>query len=143
MATVVFYEKPGCINNTRQKKLLVRAGHEVTAKDILAHPWTRESLGLFFDGLDLADCFNRSAPRISSGEIRTEELDREEAMALMIADPLLIRRPLLEVNGERRVGFDVEAVDAWIGLNAERPGDDYSEACPRKDGHVCAGGNEE
>jgi hypothetical protein len=29
MATVHFYEKPGCINNTRQKKILAAAGHEV------------------------------------------------------------------------------------------------------------------
>ena len=35
MATITFYEKPGCINNTRQKKLLEAAGHQVVAKNLL------------------------------------------------------------------------------------------------------------
>jgi hypothetical protein len=35
MATITFYEKPGCINNTRQKKLIAAAGHQVIAKNLL------------------------------------------------------------------------------------------------------------
>ncbi len=36
---------------------------------------------------------------------------------LMLKDPMLIRRPLLQVGDRREVGFDVEKIDAWIGLN--------------------------
>ena len=35
MATVFFYEKLRCISNTRQKKLLAAAGHQVVAKNLL------------------------------------------------------------------------------------------------------------
>jgi hypothetical protein len=39
MATVTFYEKPGCINNTRQKKLLVAVAHQVVALNLLTEAW--------------------------------------------------------------------------------------------------------
>ncbi len=69
MVTVIFYEKPGCINNTKQKALLAAAGHEVLAHSLLAHPWTAESLRPFFGTLPVAKWFNASAPRVKSGEV--------------------------------------------------------------------------
>ena len=45
-------------------------------------------------------------------------MDEQTALALMLKEPLLIRRPLLEVGEQREVGFDVQKIDAWIGLQA-------------------------
>ncbi len=42
---------------------------------------------------------------------------------------LLIRRPLLKVGDECRVGFDTAAINAWIGLR-DAPDKDL-EACQR------------
>lgn len=50
MATVYFYEKRGCINNARQKKLLAVAGHRVIARNVLAEPWQKERSRVFFGG---------------------------------------------------------------------------------------------
>ena len=47
MAEVIFYEKPGCINNTKQKALLQAAGHLVDARNLLTESWSSESLWLF------------------------------------------------------------------------------------------------
>ena len=135
MARVTFYEKPGCINNTRQKQLLREAGHQVEARNLLTEAWTPERLATFFDALPLAQWFNRSAPLISSGALIPEKLDREQALALMAVQPLLIRRPLMQVGEERRVGFEVESVDAWIGLRSS-PNDDL-EGCPRQGHGAC------
>ena len=71
--------------------------------------------------------FNPSAPRIKSGELDPSALDAQTALAMMLAQPLLIRRPLMDVDGELRVGFDAKAVDEWIGLNESGP---KEEACP-------------
>ena len=38
MATVIFYEKPGCVGNAKQKRLLADAGHEVVPRDLLTEP---------------------------------------------------------------------------------------------------------
>jgi len=139
MAVVVFYEKPGCSGNARQKALLQGAGHIVVAKDLLRTKWTRMQLLSFLEGLPVAQWFNRNAPAIKCGEIVPEECDEEIALALLQAYPLLIRRPLLDVDGERRVGFDAAAIEAWIGLGGVVPDDD-AEACRHgTDGHQCSG----
>ena len=51
MATVLFWEKPGCINNARQQQWLRAAGHEVIARNLLREPWGAARLRRFFDTL--------------------------------------------------------------------------------------------
>lgn len=129
MTTVIFYEKPGCTNNTRQKVLLAAAGHTVLAKNLLTEPWTRERLLAFFGNRPVAEWFNRAAPRVKSGEVVPEALDAETALAMMRAEPLLIRRPLIEADGRREVGFDQQVIDDWLGLSRKVEGD--LEGCPK------------
>jgi nitrogenase-associated protein len=129
MTTVIFYEKPGCGNNTKQKVLLAAAGHTVQAKSLLTEPWTRDRLLAFFGKRPVAEWFNRAAPKVKSGEVIPEALDADTALAMMLAEPLLIRRPLIEVDGRREVGFDPAVIDAWLGLNRKVEGD--LESCPK------------
>lgn len=142
MVHVVFYEKPGCRNNTRQKALLEAAGHTVEAHSLLTHPWTTESLLPFFADKPVADWFNKAAPRVKSGEVDPTAATADSALAMMLAEPLLIRRPLIEVAGERCCGFDPEAIDAWIGLGEpEHVGD--VETCPNlAKGNPCKHGRD-
>lgn len=121
MATIVFYEKPGCGNNTRQKVWLAASGHTVLAKSILTEKWTAPRLRSFFGELPVTQWFNPAAPRVKSGEVNPAALDAQSALKLMLAEPLLIRRPLMEVEGELRAGFDADAVREWIGLNDAKP----------------------
>ena len=130
MATVTFYEKPGCSNNTRQKKLLAAAGHQVVAKDILNEAWQPERLRSFFGALPVRDWFNYSAPAIKHGEIEPDALTEQEALALMLENPLLIRRPLMQVGDSLMAGFDQQTVNDWIGLSETQTTSDM-ESCPR------------
>ncbi|CAA7618091.1 ArsC/Spx/MgsR family protein [Magnetospirillum sp. UT-4] len=133
MALVIFYEKPGCGGNARQKKAMEESGHQVVACDLLSEPWTADSLMAFLDPLPPAQWFNRAHPRIKAGEVQPETFTAEAALALLLAEPLFIRRPLLQVGDARRVGWDEAAVEAWIGLK----GADVGEGCPKNDGHTC------
>ncbi|WP_340122857.1 ArsC/Spx/MgsR family protein [Methylobacter svalbardensis] len=130
MATVTFYEKPGCINNTRQKKLLVAAGHQVVALNLLTEAWQPDRLRPFFGKLSVRNWFNYSAPAIKQGKIEPENLTEQEALALMVKNPLLIRRPLMQVGDRSMAGFDQYAVDNWIGLKETKSYQDM-ESCPR------------
>jgi nitrogenase-associated protein len=130
MATIVFYEKPGCGNNTKQKVWLAASGHTVLAKNLLTEKWTAERLRAFFGELPVAQWFNKAAPRVKSGEVVPSAFGEIEALNMMLADPLLIRRPLMEADGVLRAGFDADAVRAWIGLNEARL-DGNIEACPK------------
>ncbi|MFN6465018.1 MAG: ArsC/Spx/MgsR family protein [Nostoc sp. DedVER02] len=118
MARVIFYSKPGCKGGVKQKVLLTAAGHEVIPQNLLKEPWTAERLRSFFGDRPVAEWFNLSAPKIKSGEVVPGKVDEQTALALMLKEPLLIRRPLLEVGEQREVGFDIQKIDAWIGLQA-------------------------
>ena len=115
MAEVQFYQKPGCATNRRQIRALQAAGHSVTARNLLTEPWTAEHLRGFFGETPVASWFNPAAPRVKSGEINPNISDAAKALALMLADPLLIRRPLIEANGSRCAGFDREPVISLLG----------------------------
>ncbi len=130
MATIYFYEKPGCINNTRQKKLLAEAGHQVVAKNLLTEVWQPDRLRAFFGAMPVKDWFNYSAPAIKHGEIEPDKLTEQEVLALMLENPLLIRRPLMQVGDTLMAGFDQQAVDSWIGLTEIEAISDM-ESCSR------------
>lgn len=127
MTTVIFYEKPGCTNNTRQKVLLASAGHTVLAKNLLTEPWTRERLLAFFGNRPVSEWFNRAAPLVKSGEVVPEQINAEAALNMMIGEPLLIRRPLIEADGRREIGFEPQLIEKWLGLNGK--GDQDLEGC--------------
>jgi nitrogenase-associated protein len=131
MATIFFYEKPGCMQNARQKALLEAAGHRVERRNLLTTHWTAERLRSFFGSRPVVEWFNPTAPQIKSGQICPIELDEATALKLTIDDPILIRRPLLQVGDECRVGFDKAEIDAWIGLSVMDEKMGNLETCPR------------
>lgn len=144
MVHIVFYEKPGCGGNARQKALLRAAGHSLELRDLLRWPWTAEALLAFLAPLPVAQWFNRAAPRVKSGEVQPDALDGAAALALLLDDPLLIRRPLMEVRNahgaQRMVGFDTARVHLWVGLGEAAPGASGRplEGCAAAAGQPCA-----
>lgn len=131
MARIVFWEKPGCIGNGRQKALLRASGHALEVRNMLTAPWTRDALRPFFGDRPVAEWFNAGAPRVKSGEVDPGALSETEALALMLADPLLIRRPLMQAEGRRMSGFRQAEVHDWLGLSL--PAREVTDACPRLD----------
>jgi nitrogenase-associated protein len=95
---------------------LLASGHTLEVRSILSERWEANELAAFFGARPVSEWFNSSSPRIKSGEVRPELLNAQQALALMLADPLLIRRPLMEIDGRREAGFDDDRIDAWIGL---------------------------
>lgn len=144
MAQIVFFEKTGCINNTKQKKILALAGHELEAINLLHHDWTEKELLSFFGTLDVKDWFNKNAPAVAKGELDPESFDRESALRALLADPILIRRPLMVIGEHRLVGFDPEKLDALIGIKEVESTEAQTllaqnlSICPQKDkGYKC------
>lgn len=127
MARVIFYEKPGCATNARQKRLLEQAGHHVVARSLLAEPWTGEGLSTFFGDMPVPARFNPAAPGIKSGAVQPRDFSAAQALALMLEEPLFIRRPLLDVEGARCAGFEGPLVEALLGPASEGA----SQSCSR------------
>jgi nitrogenase-associated protein len=119
MANVIFYEKPGCASNAKQKALLLASGHEVDVRDLLHEAWSVSSLRPFFGAKPVREWFNIASPRVKSGEINPDAINPQEAIVMMILDPGLIRRPLMRIGDHCESGFDPAAVSRWIGLKPD------------------------
>jgi len=114
-----FYEKPGCINNTKQKLLLEQHGHRIEAHSLLTQKWSASTLRLFFGDMPVNQWFNMAAPCVKSGEIVPDNFDENSALLAMIDDPLLIRRPLIDALGELACGFDNPLVKSLLSDNTD------------------------
>jgi nitrogenase-associated protein len=130
MAKVIFWEKPGCQGNARQKEILLASGHELEVRDLLTEPWSEELLALFFGDRPVAEWFNPAHPRVKSGGVIPAAFGRDGALELMVAEPLFIVRPLMQVGEERLAGFDVKEVHNWIGLALDSVGFRDPKNCP-------------
>lgn len=122
MNQIVFYEKSGCLGNARQKSLLRSEGFELDVRSILDTPWEPETLKPFLDKRAIPDWFNTTAPDVKNGIVDPASVGETEALNLMVINPILIRRPLIEYNGDRFCGFD-ESVSSQILNQQDSPVD--------------------
>ncbi|MEI6208136.1 MAG: hypothetical protein WCP20_15255 [Desulfuromonadales bacterium] len=116
MALIRYFTKLGCATSAKQLELLHQSGHEVEIYDLLTHPWQPEELTDYFGDLPVKSWFNPNSPRVKSGEIDPISYESSGALALMLEDHLLIRRPLMESGGVKVCGFDPAQVHSWVGL---------------------------
>ena len=115
MAFIQFFEKPGCINGEKQKNILIEAGNVLECVNILEHTWSREELAPFIVDNEPALIMIHTAPAIKKGEIVPENLQYNEAVTLMIENPILIKRPLIRVDGMSTQGFTDERLAPYLG----------------------------
>jgi len=130
MAKIIFWEKPGCKGNSRQKEILLASGHDLEVRDLLTEVWTEVELARFFGDRPVGEWFNPSNPQVKSGELIPNAIEAKDALAMMVKNPLLIVRPLMQVGQERVAGFDVQQVHDWIGLTLESVGPRDPKNCP-------------
>ncbi|WP_317933266.1 ArsC/Spx/MgsR family protein [Halioxenophilus sp. WMMB6] len=132
----LFFGKPTCINNRKQRQILHAAGVEFIEQDLLNYRWSTELLRQFFSGLPVAEWINKSAPQFKSGELDPSAMSPEQLLQAMVANPILIRRPLLAWRGQRWVGFDWQKLHQILPVNIEQAdallkADDDIESCAR------------
>jgi nitrogenase-associated protein len=128
MTDLVFYEKPGCVGNQRQKKLLLGFGHRLQVRDLLSEEWTAEKLRPFFGNSPVSQWFNESAHQVKDGSIDIHTVDEAQALELMLAEPMLIRRPLMQFGEARQSGFLPGAVLDALGISLDPEKD--LQSCP-------------
>lgn len=116
---LVFYEKTGCGGNARQKKLLEEQGITFEVRSMLDTKWSKESLEPFFKGLEKEEIINPFAPKIKNNEIDISKLSKNEVIDMMIAEPILIKRPLIEIGNTKICGFDMEKINSILKTNLD------------------------
>lgn len=126
MKLILFYEKPGCSTNAKQKKSLKDTGYMVITRNILELEMHKEELFSYLKNKPLQEWFNPSAPKIKSGEIDPKDFSSQEALGLLLREPILIRRPLININGHHMCGFDMKAIENALGFSLK---DQLDENC--------------
>ena len=114
--------------------MLVFAGHIVVARNLLTESWSSGRLETLFGELPVREWFNRTAPTVKSGEIDPDTISKQSALMAMIAEPLLIRRPLMIIDGTPIVGFDAAQLNKRFALGLGTEEKDL-ESCPRNPEH--------
>ncbi|MEW8285661.1 MAG: ArsC/Spx/MgsR family protein [Candidatus Thiodiazotropha endolucinida] len=128
MSRLIFYEKPACIGNRQQKTLLESFGHQLDVRDLLRESWTRDALRPYFSNTPVAEWFNLSAPQLKEGWFNIHELDEAHALSLMVAEPILIRRPLMQLGELKQAGFVDGPVLAALDIYLDPEAD--LQSCP-------------
>lgn len=126
---IEFYEKPGCAGNARQKAKLSSLGCMLSVKSLLDGVWDKKELREYFADKPVSAWFNMSAPKIKDGLIDVNALSENEALEMMVKEPLLIKRPLMKCGNVKISGFEPSEIRERLGLNVEeapptcQPGD--------------------
>ncbi len=120
---VIFYEKPGCAGNGRQKELLRKYGVDFEVCSMLSNKWDKATLEAFFEGLSKEEIINPFATKITSGEFDPNSYTKEQIIDEMLREPLLIKRPLIEVDDVKLCGFDIAKLNALLNVNMPEPKD--------------------
>ncbi|WP_019775340.1 arsenate reductase family protein [Streptococcus sobrinus] len=96
---ITFYHYPKCTTCQRAKKELDDLGISYQAIDLKENPPTAQTLGELLDSSDykLKQLFNTSGNSYRTLGLKDKfaSLTREEALDLLAADGMLIKRPLL------------------------------------------------
>jgi nitrogenase-associated protein len=132
MPVVLFYEKPKCVTNAKQKKELRHAGCMVIERNLLEHGLSSEELYEFLKPLHVSDWFNPNAPKIKNAVIDVKSITPEDALDILVKEPILIRRPLMVIGERKFCGFERKKIKKIFGLELDKS---VGEACNTN--HVC------
>lgn len=107
---LTFYEYPKCSTCRQAKAELKALGQEVEAIDIKANPPSLETLRSWLTNseLELKQLFNTSGNSYRALGLKDKlaSLSVDEALALLAADGMLIKRPILvKANRVLQIGY--------------------------------------
>lgn len=128
---VVFYEKTGCRGNARQKALLKEYGVTFEVRSLLDTKWNAQTLNAFFEGLSPKEMLNPFAPQLKDGTFKLDDYTKESLIKKMVQEPILIRRPLLQIGDVKLCGFDIPKLNSL--LHVKMPVPENINACLSSD----------
>ncbi len=93
----------------------MQRGVELEERDFFADPLAEHELRDLIGNRPAGQVFSWNSPSFKKLGVTRENLDDDRLIQLMLDEPRLIRRPLVEVGGEVFVGTDKEAMERVLG----------------------------
>ncbi|MBI1181454.1 MAG: arsenate reductase (glutaredoxin) [Alphaproteobacteria bacterium] len=110
--TVTILHNPRCSKSRQTLALLLEKGIEPEIVEYLKTPPTAEELGAILDklGREPRELMRKQEAPYRELGLDEPSLTRDELIAAMVANPILIERPVVVTEGGARVGRPPEAV---------------------------------
>jgi arsenate reductase len=104
------YGIPNCDTVKKARTWLATYGHDFTFHDFKKQGLERATVATWLDQLDWEVLVNRKGMtwRNLSDEQKAAVTDKDSALELMLANPSVIKRPVLDNGGKFSVGFSAD-----------------------------------
>ncbi len=111
--TVTIYHNPRCTKSRLTLQLLKDRGIEPTVIEYLKTPPDAKTLKNILDllGLGPREFMRTKEEAYAANGLADESLDEAQLIAAMVANPILIERPVVLANGKAAVGRPPENVE--------------------------------
>ena len=93
----------------------MQEGVELEERDFFADPLSEQELRDLLGNRSASRVFSWNSPSFKKLGVARDDLDDDRLIRLMLDEPRLIRRPLVQVGGEVFVGTDKEAIERALG----------------------------
>ena len=115
--SVRIYHNPRCSKSRQTLQLLQEQGQSPDIIEYLKTPPDAATLSELLDllGLEPRDLMRRKEAEYKASGADKPDLGREELIALMVAHPKLIERPIVVSNGKAAIGRPPERVLEILG----------------------------
>ena len=115
--TITLYGIPNCDTVKKARTWLADNGHDVTFHDFKKQGLSRERVQSWLDELDWETLVNRKGLtwRNLADERKAQITDKASALELMLENPSVIKRPVLQGVGPVSVGFSADQYRAKFG----------------------------
>ena len=112
---VTIYHNPKCSKSRSALKILQEAGIECTVREYLKEPPSLQELSVLQRGFagDLVDLV-RSKEAKELGLSLTDERSEDEWLQLLVENPKLLQRPLVQIEDEVLVARPPELLFAYL-----------------------------
>ena len=110
--TVTIYHNPRCSKSRQTLALLEKRGIAPRVVDYLKTPPPAAELKTILKilGLKPRDLMRKGEPRYAELGLKDRDLDDDALIALMVANPILIERPIVVSRGKAALGRPPESV---------------------------------
>ncbi len=98
----------------------MQEGVELNERDFFAEPLSEKELRGLIGVRPVGEIFSWNSPSFKKLDVSREDLSDEELIRLMLGEPRLIRRPLVQVGAKVVVGTDKDAMEQAFGQEGDR-----------------------
>ena len=94
--------------------MLLQNGVSLEERDFFKEPFTEQEIRELAKDVGVSQIFARRSPSLKQMGLAEGELTDEKMVELMLQEPRLVRRPLVNLGGKLLIGANLKVVEAAL-----------------------------